>query len=287
MKATAAALAAALLAAVLLADAALPVHRNQVETPGADAARTTWGGLLDLPANGTLVVQGARYPYTPEEVLEVRAFLESGGRVLVADPSVPSASLVRALDVGIEVTPAKVFDPDIDAQARFTASGTGVLGVTGTTKLSSAHIILGDGDPFVVTGPFTWQDRNADGVPDLGEPRGSWAVARLREAGRGQLLVLGTSELLSDPLTADAIATWVRAGGDIVADGYHRSGGDPLDATPILAGHRSGAVATVLFATLLVGALVAWSVHARRITRRRRRRRADVETLEMLAELEA
>jgi hypothetical protein len=263
--------------------AAVPVMHGEGRSRSGDVFLL--GGLLDLPRSGTLIVEGATRGYSPEEIAAVRAFVERGGRLVVAGVTPASASFVRDLALGVEATPFLVFDPDVDGQGRFQLQATGSLGFTGAQLATQANVILGAGDAVLVTGPFVWQDRDGDGRPGLSEPRGSWSVARIVPAGVGSVLVLGNAGFLDAEPTRSALRAWMAERGPLIVDRGHQNQADPLDAAPLLAGHRPEAILVSLALLVMLTGVVAWRVQARRTATRARRRTVAPETLEMLAEL--
>lgn len=278
MKALPGALALALLLGLVAAAGLAPALR--FAQPAGDG-HPLWGGLEGLPARGTLLIEAPRLAYTPAEAAALRGFLEGGGRVLVAEPSAAANSLLRAADIDIQAPGSLVFDPDVDPEGRFTVTASGVLDAQGTLPLASSQVILGGGQSLWSTGPFVWQDLDADGGPDLGEPRGSWSVARLVAIGNGSILVLGSPALAQQAV----VQLWVAGGGPLLLDARHNAGPDALGAADALAGHNPGAILGVLVAGCLAAAGVAFGVRLRRIGGRRRRGPVDRQTLEILAEL--
>jgi hypothetical protein len=281
-----AAVAAALL---LVASSLVPAARH--DPPLAKQADVTIrGSLTELPAAGTLVVEGPTQPYAPDEVLALRAFLEGGGRLAVVEATPAAASLVHALGAGIEASTALLFDPDVDAQGRLTVTGTGALGAAGPVALARTQVALG-GTPVLSSAPFAWRDDDRDGVPGLEEPRGAWSAVAVQAVGAGAVLVVGSKALL-DPATptgaaGPALRAWLRERGPLVADGAHAARDDPAGTTAVLAGQRPATVAIGLLAAAGVAAAVAWQVRLRRVRSALRRGPVDKETLEILAELES
>lgn len=277
----------AVAALLLVASSLVPASRHDPPLAGA-ADVTVRGSLTELPASGTLVVDGPTQPYGPAEVEALRGFLERGGRLVVVEATPAAASLVHALDAGIEASTATLFDPDVDAQGRLTVTGTGALGVFGPVPLQRTQVALG-GTPVLASAPFAWRDDDRDGVPGLEEPRGAWSAAAVQESGAGAILVVGSRALL-DPETATggagpALRAWTGERGPLVADGAHASRDDPLGTTSMLAGQRPVTVAAGLALAAAVAAAVAWQVRVRRARPARRRGPVDKETLEILAEL--
>lgn len=271
--------AAAVAALLLVASSLVPASRHDPPMAGG-ADVTLRGSLTELPAAGTLVIDGPTEPYASGEVEALRAFLEGGGRLVVVEATPAAASLVHALGAGIEASTSLLFDPDVDAAGRITVSGTGALGVSGPVALARTQVALG-GTPVLASTPFAWRDDDRDGRPGLEEPRGAWSVAAVQAVGAGAILVVGSRALLDlAPLEA-----WTRERGPLVADGAHAARDDPIGTTALLAGQRPLTLAIGLLLAALVAAAVAWQVRIRRGRPGRRRAPVDKETLEILAEL--
>lgn len=278
-----AAAAAAVLVLTVLASSVLPAARTApLPHPALDGTALR-GGLLDLPDGGTLVIDSAHRPYSTDEAVAVHAFVAGGGRLLVTAPTPAAASLLQSMGLAVEAGPALVFDPDVDGAGRFAIDGTGVLGASGRQWVAGAQTVTGDGEAVVVTRPFAWRDADADGRPEPGEPRGAWAVARLVALGRGEVLVLGTNELLDGPL-APAVLAWV--GSDVLVDQTHRTNPDALGLSAVLAGHRPAVPLVAGAAALLVALLVAWRISVYRHRAPRATFPAEEETLQTVGELE-
>lgn len=283
MNALPAAVAAAALLLVLAVAGAYP--GRGVEEPATDGV-SLWAGLRGLPAAGTLVIDGPVRGYTTAEVEQLRAFLGNGGRLLVVEPTAPAVSLLDALDVGITASEGLVFDPDLDVRGRFLVSPTGELGLSRTQSLESSQVVTGSGRAVLLTGSFVWHDADADGEPDLDEPRGAWPVAMVQDVGQGAVLVVGSRDLLENPPSGPVLQDWAAAAAPTVHDRYHGNAPDALDAGGLLAGHRPRTLAVGLGALALVALAVAFGLRVRRVTAARRRRGpVDRQTLELLAEL--
>lgn len=283
-KALMAAVPVAFLVAAVLASTAPDATPSNADLPPARQV-VLWGELRDLPP-GTLVLDAPSRSYSAAEVEGVRDFLDRGGRLAVIAPSPAAESLLRAVDAGIQPSSADAFDPDVDGTGRFLAQGTGSLGITGDVRLEASRIVDGDGEALVVTAPFTWRDADRDQVPDLGEARGSWALARLRVAEGRTVLVLGTQDLLLAEPTASPLAAWLAEQPPLLVDGSHRQTPDPLGARPVLSGHRDGGVGVALLLVAAAGIAVTFRLKVLRVVARRRRPPLDPQTLELVAELE-
>jgi hypothetical protein len=278
-----AAVTAGALALLLLAGAALPAARTP--EPPVAAGQALWGSLESLPERGTLVLAAPARAYAPDEAEAVRSFLAGGGRLLVVGPTPAAASLLQAVGLGIEARASRVFDPDVDAGGRFAVTGSGLLAGVGEARIPEAQVVVG-GEPLASSGPFTWEDRNADGVPQVGEPRGSWPVAARATLGAGEAVVLGAPALLEHPEVRAALEPWMAQ--PVLADQGHRAPPEPLGMVALLSGEAALAAWGAVLLLAAGGLAAAWRVRvAKHRPRRRRAATRDWETLETLAELEA
>lgn len=250
-------------------------------THDGQPVRFVHGPLRGLaPLDDALLVVGPRLVYGANEVAEVRAFLEAGGRVLVADSNGTARSLVANLDIGLEMPAALVYstsfvgDPDHPI-----ANSTGtILRMPHEVVLNAPSAVLGAGEAVLVAHPVSWLDTNNNGKPDLGEPRGAWSYARHVRVGAGEIVVVGDATLFTEngdgggrQAAAEALFDWLKAGrGTVVVDEGHRAATDPLGMSTVLAGGANAAAVLVVAAAVGVGLVYAVRL---RVVRERARRR--------------
>lgn len=273
-------LATVLLGALLLASTVGTPSTTTLGSPD----HVLWGGLEGLPHTGTLVLTPETPPPTTHGAAAARQFLERGGLVVVTEWSESTAAFVHWLDVGMEIGPALVFDPDADERGMFQVQATGAGGLSGSWMVSHARVVSGSGEALLSTGPFVWSDVGADGRPDLTDPRGPVAVARRLDVGAGELWVFGSGELLDDRMQI-TLAELQHDRGPLVVTVSSTSGLDALGARSFFAGEHAAWVWAALVGPGLLGALQAMRVQLRRVRPRRRRSPLDLQTLEILAEL--
>lgn len=249
------------------------------ETPVGEAQTILWGGLTNLDSQGTLVLRPDAPSLGRADADAAKAFMQAGGHVLVL-PSVRAATFVHLLDLGIELGPAQVFDPDVDGRGAFEVHATPALGLSGDLRIAQSLVVHGAGEALYVTGDFVWSDVGADGRPDLDDPRGPVAVARRLPVGAGELVVLGSLELLDGPL-AGALQAWSTT--PVLTAAAPRS--DLFGVRAVLAGGQTAAGVAVLVAAVGLALARSWRLSIRREGPRRRRGVVDQATLEILAEL--
>ncbi|MHB8632538.1 MAG: DUF4350 domain-containing protein [Thermoplasmatota archaeon] len=281
---------AAVILTLLLVSAARP-------QAAAHASRWTstaeiWGPVGPLPPHGTLIVDSPNRGFTAAEVSAVRTFVAAGGRLLLPDPTPATAALLEQLDGGAtngsanvpRLAPGSIFDPDVTAAGTFAVHGAGVLGFPSNASLHGAVAVVGGGEALLETQGFAWLDSNGNGIPEPGEARGAYAVARIGSLGQGFVLVLGATELADQSQVRAALVSW--AVPPILVDRGHDSPSDPIGITQVLAGAHARVVAALAGIVMVGVAAGATGIQVRRMRPARRRLRAgDRETLEMLAEL--
>ncbi len=240
------------------------------------SVRISHGGLGGLdPARDGLLVISAERAYDAEEVEALRAFLDAGGRALVADDVGAARGLVEALDVGVRVPGVGVFTPAYSKRPGFpVAISTGrVPNLPAEVVLNHPSVVLGDGEIVLHAPGLSWLDENANGWPDVDEPVGAWPIATIVRVGSGELLVLGDPSVFTremrevDGAAVDALLGWVAPEGRrLVVDEAHRAGADPLGIAVLLTEPVSASSAALVFgAGAAVVAAAAWRVRFRRV----------------------
>jgi hypothetical protein len=238
-------------------------------------------GPLDRlePERHAVLIVGPQRAYQPDEAQRVRQFLQDGGRVLLADDTGSAKRLLERLDLGISIPGIPVYTPGYSKQTDFPVAQTTHLlpDLPETVVLNTASIVQGQGDDVLVTPAFAWLDTDADGRPDLDEPRGTYSLAKRIHVGQGQLLVIGDASILTpemqDEATVDALLQWLTREGQrtLLLDEGHRAAADPAQIAPLLA---TGGNATLKVLALLLG-LAAAAAYTLGI---RIRRRAPAKT---------
>lgn len=244
-------------------------------------AKLLHGGLANLePASHGLLVLGGERAFSTDEVSAVRTFLSAGGRALIADDRGSARVFLDDLDLGVSIPGIGFFTPGYSKRPEFpVALSTGVLpSLPAEVVLNEPSIVDGRGDVVLRAPDLSWRDENGNGLPDLEETRGAWAVARLVRVGEGSLLVLGDPSIFTsdmdvvDRAAAEAFLGWLAEDGRLVlVDESHRASADPTRSAVLLAGLAPAwASPAILVGGLLAVALVTLKPWARRVRAARR-----------------
>ncbi len=151
--------------------------------------------LTDLNPDVTLLVLAPYRGFTAEDIGHLRAFLESGGRLLIADEEGNANHLLADLGSTMRVRPGNLssLDRDHATSGLFRVSVVGddaLFAGVGTIRVNRPAAVEG-GEPLLETSPLTWDDVDGDGRPGSKEVFGAVAVC----AREGNLTVLGDPSL--------------------------------------------------------------------------------------------
>jgi len=159
--------------------------------------------LRDLDPGATLLILAPDRPFTAEEVGYLRAFLDAGGRVLVADEEGNANQLLADLGSTIRIRPGNLSslkrdhtDPGLFV-AHVAGNSTLVAGVE-TVRVNRPAAVEG-GEPLLETSVLTWDDLDGDGRPGGSETFGTAVVG----ASEGNLTVLGDPSLFVNAMLAE------------------------------------------------------------------------------------
>lgn len=151
--------------------------------------------LRDLPRGATLLILAPDRPFTEEDLAHLRAFLDDGGRVIIAEKDGFANSLLAALGSTMRVWPGNLssLDRDHTDPRLFRVQVTGNASIfAGIETLVVNHpAAVTGGEPLLETSPLTWDDRDGDGRISAGETFKRSAVG----AREGNLIVLGDPSL--------------------------------------------------------------------------------------------
>ena len=173
-----------------------------------------WNGTSALPAEEihdlrdpgtgvTLLVLAPYKEFTADEVDSLRAFLDRGGRVLIADEEGNANRLLADLGSTIRVRPGNLSSLDRDHAApglfsvRVVENDTLFAGIE-TVRVNRPAAVEG-GEPLLETSPLTWDDADGDGRPGGAETFGTAVVC----AKEGNLTVLGDPSLFINAMLAE------------------------------------------------------------------------------------
>ena len=158
--------------------------------------------LRGLPPGATLLILAPDVAFTAEEVGYLRAFLESGGRVLIADEEGNANRLLADLGSTMRVRPGNLASLERDHvdPGLFTGYPVGnatIFSGVETVLLNRPAAVTG-GEPLLETSILTWDDADGDGRIGGSETFGT-AVVCARE---GNLTVLGDASLFVNAMLA-------------------------------------------------------------------------------------
>ena len=195
---------------LLLAGAAAYAH---VTTTTEEYSRynTGWNGtsgfageeVRDLDPGAALLILAPDQPFTAEEVGYLRAFLDDGGRVIIADEEGNANHLLADLGSTMRVRPGNLASLDRDHAdpglfaARVVGNDTLFAGVE-TIRVNRPAAVEG-GVPLLETSILSWEDAVGDGRITGSETFGK-AVIGARE---GNLTVLGDPSLFINAMLAE------------------------------------------------------------------------------------
>jgi hypothetical protein len=159
--------------------------------------------LGNLPPGATLLILAPDVAFTADETGYLRAFLESGGHLLIADEEGSANRLLADLGSTIRVRPGNLasLERDHADPGLFTGypvgNATFFAGVE-TVLLNRPAAVTG-GEPLLETSILTWDDADGDG-----RPGGSETFARRTVCAReGNLTVLGDASLFVNAMLAE------------------------------------------------------------------------------------
>jgi len=203
----------AVLLILLLAGGAVFAH---VTTTPEEYSRynTGWNGtsgfagaevrdLRDLDPGAALLILAPDRPFTAEEAGYLRAFLDGGGRVIIADEEGAANGLLADLGSTMRVRPGNLASLDRNHAdpglflARVVGNDTLFAGVE-TIRVNRPAAVEG-GVPLLETSILTWEDADGDGRI-TGAETFEAAVVCARE---GNLTVLGDPSLFINAMLAE------------------------------------------------------------------------------------
>ena len=203
----------AVLLILLLAGAVVFAHTTTT-TEEYSRYNVGWNGTSNLAAEevrdlrgldpaSTLLVLAPDRPFTAEEAGYLRAFLDSGGRVLIADEEGNANPLLADLGSTMRVRPGNLSSLD----RGHTDPGLFIGYVVGnTTFFAGVETVLANrpaavegGEPLIETSILTWDDGDGDGRVS-GDETFARRVVCARE---GNLTVLGDASLFVNAMLAE------------------------------------------------------------------------------------
>ncbi len=203
----------AVLLLLLLAGCAIFTHAT-VTTEEYSRCNTGWNGtsalaaeevrdLRDLPPGETLLILAPDRPFSLEEVGYLRTFLDSGGRVIIADEDGGANGLLADLGSGMRVRPENLasLERDHADPGLFTGYVVGNATIFSgvETVLVNRPAVVEGGEPLIETSILTWGDADGDGRISGDET----FARRVVSAHEGNLTVLGDASLFVNAMLAE------------------------------------------------------------------------------------
>jgi hypothetical protein len=180
---------------------------SSVALNGRAAPMADFGQLRQAAPGDTLLVIGPSAGYTEQDARDVSGFLLNGGRAIVTDDYGTAGTLLANLSSPISLCPVPLCQ-DVDYYrspalplVKGIASDTitrdvGVLAFNHPVPLN----LTGDARPLAVTSSRGWLDGNDNATLDGDETFGNYTLVARASYGRGELIVAGDADLLTNGL---------------------------------------------------------------------------------------
>jgi hypothetical protein len=251
----------AVLLLLLLAGAAVYAHTTTT-TEEYSRYNAGWNGTSNLageevrdlrgldPAS-TLLILAPNRSFSPEEVGYLRAFLDRGGRVLVADEEGAANGLLADLGSTMRVRPGNLASLDRDHTdpglfvGYVVGNATFFVGVE--TVLANRPAAVDGGEPLLETSILTWDDANGDGRVTGSETFAKTVIC----AHEGNLTVLGDPSLFVNAMLAEN-PTFIQNLQPVRIDGIHSRTGTQNPIINTLTWLQETPAATAALAALAV-----------------------------------
>jgi len=171
---------------------------------------TDLGSIKELqPKNALVVITNPVKPFSREEVDLLKQFLESGGTALLADRLGRGNPLLERWGVPVRFDGASLEDPLFySKEPRFPLAydlvpdpltlGIEELLLGNPTAL--AILEKGSVKPLAWTSPYSFLDKNRNGIKDADEKQGPFAVLATSKIGQGTVILLSSPEMLTNSL---------------------------------------------------------------------------------------
>lgn len=195
------------------------------------------------PETTALLVLGPRASYTPAEREHVRAFVEGGGLLVLADDFGTGNELLEAVNASSRFVPQRALDFAFVKRPEFTvgidfAPHPLTQGVSRTLLNYPAALRPGpQAEVLANTTEAAWLDADEDGLRDADEPSGPFPWLAVERVGGGTVVLLADPSVLINEMRpfgdnarlAANVVAYVRADrAVIVVDESHHDITDPL-----------------------------------------------------------
>ncbi len=161
--------------------------------------------VVDDPAalakysNTTLFVVAPGRAPTADEAAAYRAFVRSGGTLVLADDFGAGNALLATVGSGMRLDQRNLSSMERAFELPAAPFGFPVEGETLGANLTSIvfdhPVAVTGGTPFLTSSRLSWMDDDANGRPDLNESLGRFALAAREEIGAGTVVAVGDASL--------------------------------------------------------------------------------------------
>jgi len=168
------------------------------------------GRIKELqPKNALVIIADPAKPFSREEGDMIRQFLESGGTTLLANSFGMGNLLLEQWAVPVRFDNASLEDPLFySKEPRFPLAYDLV---PDPLTLDIEELLLGNPTalailekgsvkPLAWTSPYSFLDKNRNGIKDADEKQGPFAVLATSRIGQGTLILLSSPEMLTNSL---------------------------------------------------------------------------------------
>lgn len=168
------------------------------EIPIQPLKKTLMGEYLARPSESIVLLIGPSKPYDQTDAAILKKFLESGGKLILADDFGAGNILLNLLEVRPKLNGSLLVDPLFKEKnmklpkIRRIHSSLAYNGA-GELILNYATIINECNDPIAISSSYSFLDMDLNGEWDEGEPEGPFTVACKVEYGQGELIIISDS----------------------------------------------------------------------------------------------
>jgi hypothetical protein len=244
--------------------------RGMATDSGADAqVVTNVSAYPTADANGTVaVVLAPQEPYTDAETERLRAFVENGGTLVVAeDFGEPGGTLLAGLGTSMRVTGVSLRDERYYYQgpalpeARNTTPELRQAGVESVTLNHPSTLRAGDGEVLVRSSEYAYVDQNRNEELDDNESLAARPIVARQSLGAGQVIAVSDPSLFLNAMLDrpgnTAFVAWLFADSETVLLDYSHAGGQP-PLIALLSWLRGSPLAQVSLGVVGLAGILAW-----------------------------
>jgi hypothetical protein len=234
---------------------------------GLSGIASAYGASVALGASYLARVEPGDYAYLvirsgelgSGEVVALAEFLARGGVVVASGTPAFLNSLLRQLNVGVEVSEAVVYDSVRNYGSRFYPVGySPTCNATVVTYLPRYVANHGGAEVVAYSSEFSYADLDGDGYMDLGEPEGRFPLVLAVEVGGGRLYVVTSPYVFANGLLEPNLGfvNCILSGRRLILDQYEVAR-DPLQYVRLVT-RTGGASDYYVVALVALAGLVAY-----------------------------